>query len=256
MASSALRGLEILAFLAEQSAAATVNDIATGTGISRATAYRIVDELVKAGWLRPVEQTSRLGLSFKVAQLGAAAFRANRVRDVLLPHAIELARLTSRIVVINFYEDGYVIFTDAVEVIGDRVMPTLGGGRVPAVASGAGKILLALQAAHEVERVVARGVPKLGPNTKTDPAEIAADITITRERGYGIAHEEAGPGMGGLGVPVFDHQSNVAAAIGVHAGGEPVDGSFLEQVLAPAKMIAARASAELGYRSRVHHAVS
>ena len=60
MSASALRGLEVLTFLAHRSRPATINDVAVGIGMSRATAYRIVDDLVKAGWLSLMEPGSRL----------------------------------------------------------------------------------------------------------------------------------------------------------------------------------------------------
>ena len=51
MAYSTLCGLELIRFLAEQAQPASIRDIIDATGIARATTYRTVDELSRAGWI-------------------------------------------------------------------------------------------------------------------------------------------------------------------------------------------------------------
>lgn len=248
MSSPLLRGIEILEHLAAQPGARTVAEVVNATGVPRSSAYRAIEELTAAGWVICEGSPARYRVSLRVAQLGLANLRQNHVRDVVLPAAIELARAVSRVCSIAFYEDGCVVHTDWIQVLAERVMPVLRGERAPALCTASGKILLTQRPESEIEEVIARGIPKLAANTKTDPAEIWADLRECKARGYGLSEGESRDDACGLSVPVFGAGGAAMGAIGILSDSATLTAEFIERVVPTAKAYAARASAELGFR--------
>ncbi len=240
-----LRTLDILEYLSSQPEPLTAQQTADATGVSRATLYRTLEDLVQAGWLSASNSPKQYSPSFRVIELGLRPLRRLHVREVVLSHLIDLSRLVGHIVTLSFYDRGDVVCTDAVQAYGDKVVPTVLGNRVPASVGAAGKILLANQPAEEIERTIAKGVPRFTDQTKTDGDEIRADIRRTLEQGYGVQDREYTPTSGGIACPVFDRTGAVVAAVAV--GGRPT-AEFIAKVLPPTKDIAIRASLELGYR--------
>ena len=70
MAYSTLSGLDLIRFLADQSEPVSIREIIDATGIARATTYRTVDELTRAGWIVASGTPKRFSASWQVAGLG------------------------------------------------------------------------------------------------------------------------------------------------------------------------------------------
>src|SRR5688572_20875769 len=129
MGGNADRVLDILEFLVEHPNGATLRDISAGTGISRATAYRVIGGLVSSGWLLTDGAPARYVASRRVSQLGLVMLREDGVREAVLPNAIDLARSVGCVCMLAFFETNCAVYTDAIEVFGERVMPTPSGVR-------------------------------------------------------------------------------------------------------------------------------
>lgn len=179
-----------------ESATLALADIVQGSGVPRSSVHRIVSQLVAVRWLDKVESGYRLGLG--VFELGAAVPERNRL-VAAVRQSIRDARPRGVSV--------HVLALDATDVIClDRVVPAardpLGlrvGARVPAVASVAGRALLA----HA--------------EVPSDPRSEALDEDLARVRMDGIA---VGLGVGGRALiaaaPVFD-VGGVRCAVSVSA---------------------------------------
>ena len=244
--SAIARYLDILMFVARSDGPVRVSDVATGTGTSRTTVYRTLESLHREGWLRAHGSPRRFSPSLRLAEIGIAVLRHNHIRDVLIPHAIDLARLTQHYCSIAFYEDGEVIHTDAVLHLSERVYTALAGARYPATTGASGKILLAYQPPEELDRVLARTITRFTDRTRTDPEEVRQDLKVCRARGYGLSDRELTDDTVGIAVPVFDAPGSAVAALAVNVL-RPIEGD-VAQLARQATSIAIRASMELGYR--------
>lgn len=246
---SDLTHLHILRVLASGYEPMSARDVSTHVGVSRATAYRALEELGEEGWLIVEGSPRRYAPSLRLAQLGIGALRHNPVRELLLPHAIELARLTRRVCGLAFYERGEVVYTDAIEIYAERTFPVVMCDRSPATTKAAGKILLAHQPAEEIESVLAAGIPKLTRHTKTDPDELRAELEQIRAQRWAHANREAQDDSVGIAVAVFNANGEAVAALGVNLL-LPVEAQNQRDLVRIAQSLAVRASIELGYRPR------
>ena len=249
VAGSADRGLQILSALCSHTAPMSANELATATGMTRATVYRILERLAGERWVIGVGRPRRFSAAVRVGMLGLQALARNQARQVALSNAVACAQATGRSCVIGTYDDGDAVFLDGAVVIADRIMITARAGRVPAACNAVGKILLAHQPEREIQRVVARGVPRFTRYTKTEPQAILDDLAHCRRRGFAVNDRESGETTGGIAAPVFDQEGNVVMAIGIDATEVPVSESFINQMAPRLTMFGARASVELGYQA-------
>ena len=256
MAQSHLRALELLEFLVSHPEVGTVPALAEASGVGRATAYRMVDELVRAGWLLESQSPKRFAPSLRVLQLGLGVFRDNSVRETLFRSGVQLASVVNSSVLISFYEDGDVVYTDLIQVLGEAITSTILGYRLNATCSAPGKAFLADLDDASLAVIVARGAPKLTSQTKTGAHEILKDIDATRAAGYGFADGEFQHGVAGVAMLVFNRDARAIGALSVgRSPDEPRDG-YPENVLESLRYYTAKASSELGYRARAGRALA
>ena len=243
MAKGLLGGLELLRQFSQARGPLTIPEAVEGSSLNRATAYRMVEDLVAAGWLTVHEDQSprRYSPSWEIPILGFRALKGRHPHDSLLPHLIALSRRTQRVCVLGFYDAGTVVITDQVSVLDDRIMPTVRGDRYPCASTATGKVLLAFQPNDELERVVASGAPQFTEASKTLPDDIMTEMLSIRERGWAVASGEYLSGFGALATPVFNANGSVVAGFGVRAFGEASEG-FINEALNAAVMQSAMES--------------
>jgi DNA-binding IclR family transcriptional regulator len=249
MAAGLAGGLALLRHFASAGKPLSVPEAVERSGLNRTTVYRMVEELVAAGWLRiePDQTPKRYAVSWDVAMLGLRALRSNHIRDGALPHLIALARRSRRPSGLGFYEAGLVVMTDQVSVVEDRIMPTPQGERYPAAATAAGKALLAFQSEAEIQRVAANGLPAFTDRSRVSAEEIRADLDRVRERGWAMNEGEYDRNLGALAAPIFDSRRQAVAALAVRC--MPGTPDAVVQDLAHDLLIQTTlASAEFGYR--------
>ena len=69
------------------------------------------------------------------------------------------------------------------------------GRRNPVHCTGVGKAVLAWLAEEEIDEIIhQRGLRRFTPKTLITPAELKADLKLTRERGYALDDEETRKG--------------------------------------------------------------
>src|SRR5262249_18780451 len=144
------------------------------------------------------------------------------VRTVVLRAAAELAAAVySHIldVLVAFYEKGDVIYTDVLDVRGERVTSRVQAIRVPAAVSASGRVLLAYQSQREIENALAKPLPRFTERTRTSPVEILDLLRIIRERGYDIADGDTNPAISGVAFPIFDAENRAVSALSVATAG-------------------------------------
>jgi DNA-binding IclR family transcriptional regulator len=246
--------LDVLWFLAHAPGPATLAEIVSSTGHSRTTVDRALGRLCEAGWVSQEGRPKRFTVGQRVALMGMAALRQNRVRELALRYARELAQTARNSVGIGFYDSGDVVFTDLVELRGEHFVHDLVGMSIPAPDTASGKILLAYQPEEEVERVARCTLPDLTPSGFADADAFLAEIRACRERGYALlAYQDQQ--TAGLAVPVLDQSNRAVFALGLTLL-LPVDEAAVSRLVPVARMMALRASTELQNHPYRGHLIS
>ncbi|WP_081122610.1 IclR family transcriptional regulator [Prescottella equi] len=119
----------------------TLTELARRTGIPRTTTHRMLEHLVRTGWLNRIGTEYELGQ--RLVEVGALALYRNRLNRAVGPLLRELHHVTGHVVHLGVLDGADVVY---IEKVGGRSMPDLPtrvGTRVPARSSTIGKSLLA-----------------------------------------------------------------------------------------------------------------
>ena len=129
------------------------------------------------------------------------------------------------------------------------------GTRFPALPTSQGKVLLAALDDEQLAAALAEpsrsGLPPFPPR---QPADVRAELTTVRARGWALADEELAPGIRSIAVPVRDGTGAVRAAMNVtvHAAETSVE-TLLHDYLPHLIRTAGEVSAEWAlWQSRPH----
>jgi IclR family acetate operon transcriptional repressor len=197
----------------------TVSSLGRTLGVSKSTAYAIVQTLLAAGFVADggsgMSRRYRLGLA--LARLGDVVVSQIALRDVAMPVLRDLTAttgLTSRVAVLD---DAYAVVIGRVEAPRNSVRFTANlGKREYLHCSAVGKaILAALPEATVREIVAAAGLPARTAHTITSEAALLAELTAVARRGYAVDDEEDAAGVACVGSAVFDSSARCVGAVSV-----------------------------------------
>ncbi len=176
------------------------------SGLTKATAHRIANELVESGLLmRDSDRFYRLGPF--AHELGVAASTRFRARDVCQTALADLARYSRQTVYLKVRTGGEVFCLDMVSPP-SRAWSHKGSR----VALGKGACGLALLSfLPTVERQA--WLERMAPDSAN--ADLARRIQITRDNGYAFADSDVVRGVAALSVPILDAVGNSLLAVSV-----------------------------------------
>ncbi|MFC9789186.1 IclR family transcriptional regulator [Rhodococcus sp. NPDC127528] len=119
----------------------SLTDVSRHTGIPRTSTYRMLEHLVRMGWLR--RHGVEYGLGDTLAEIGALSLYQNRFDRVVPPLLRELHFVTGHVVHLGVLDGKHVLYLDKVGGGAAPDLHTRVGDRIPAQSSAIGKALLA-----------------------------------------------------------------------------------------------------------------
>ncbi len=213
----------------------TLSEVAERAGLSRATARRSLHTLCALGYAE--HDGKHFRLTPRVLKLGYMFISTAPLPKLAQPILEHIGTTTGRPTFLGVLDGFDVVF---LAVYFSSAMPRPApalvnvGGRLPALASASGRVLLAARSDAEVERFIRKaGAPKrVTLATKTRSDELLVEIRRVRTAGYAIADKEVDLGSRSVAVPVVTSTGSVAAAISVSfpSGGEPLQ-ALVDQTL-------------------------
>ena len=213
--SSLHRAVQLLRALAD-GGPTRVSDLARGLGYTQATTHRLLQQLVDEGLVAQSDQDKRyalgLGLFVLAARAGDAGGLRERCRPVLLRLGASLGDSVFLLVRAGFdamcldrWEGPFPIRSFTGDV----------GGRVPlGVGQGSMAILAHLPDA-ERDEVMRYNVPRIRALGALDEVYLRTEASKARALGYVNTNTGLIEGMAGVGVPVFDANGRVVAALSI-----------------------------------------
>lgn len=236
------RGLAVLRAFSAGDSSLSISEVAERTGLSRATARRLLLTLHDLGYVTAAKR--EFTLSPRVLDL-AQPFVSNNPWDWARPY---LQSLTDRlgesasIAVLDGSEILYVARTPT------RRLMTLAvavGSRLPAHATSKGRVLLAFLPEAELEAFFHRSaIARYTDRTVIDEQELRGILAEVRSQGWAIVDQQLEEGLCSVAAPITDANGRVAAALSVCAHAGRVDpttlrAEFLPLVLENARRVSA-----------------
>jgi IclR family acetate operon transcriptional repressor len=189
-------------------------ELARATGLSKATAHRLLAGLADAGLVRALGE-GRYALGPRCLVLGAGFLAGVDLRREALPTLHELAERTGETVHLGVLSGTQVVYIEKVDSRHSIRLQSHVGATQPAISTGLGRALLAHAEPEAVDAALAGGVELRTPNTLTDPDALRALLARVRDAGVAIDDVENEPGVRCVAAPLLDHAGRAVAAVSV-----------------------------------------
>lgn len=214
------RGLAVIRAFSGETPALTLSEVARLTGLTRATARRILLTLQSLGYVR---SDGRLfSLTPQVLTIAHAYLSSLNLWEIARPAMEELVERT--------HESSSAATLDRTDIVYVARVPTKQrimtislavGSRLPAHATSMGRVLLAhLSPAEQDEFFDRAELHPLTKRTVTDQGALRAILGGVRERGWALVDQELEEGVRSIAAPLRGSNGTVLAALNVstHAG--------------------------------------
>ena len=212
---SLARGLKILDHLTDAArdparGAASITELAGVLGVNKSSASRLVQTLVAAGYVKRAPASRRYQLGPKVQRVGDPAGGRPALRELARPFLYLLMKQSGECAHTAVYAQNQALIIDDVESASS--LRVAGGvGRLNLLhCTAVGKSLLAFSEAPLPEALVART-----DRTLTSRSRLRRHLDEIRRQGYAFDDEENELGVRCLAAPVFDHDAEAIACLGI-----------------------------------------
>ncbi len=206
------KGLAVLGTFDKARPTMTLSQAAQATGLSRATARRILRTLTELGY---VAQSGRqFSLSSSILKLGFTYLATQNWIEQATPLMRQLSE--------QFHESCSAAILEGTEIVyvaripAGRIMSvTLAvGTRLPAFHTSLGRVQLGFLDHAEIwRRLMSLRLDAFTPSTITDIQALFDRVQEDRTQGFSIVDEELERGLRSIAVPIVDRNSQAVAAL-------------------------------------------
>lgn len=188
----------------------TVSALARRAEVPRATAYRLVDELVSHGLLaREIDGRIKLGL--RLWELANRSASTLDLRRAALPFMEDVNQLVGQSIQLALLHEDDVLVIEQLSRPGSVVNQAYVAGRMPVHLTSMGMALLAFSPAHVLEGYLQRH----GEIMHAHHPKLRHELADIRRTGFATFDGFIDEGTTGAAVPILDAQGHALAALSV-----------------------------------------
>jgi DNA-binding IclR family transcriptional regulator len=206
------RAANVLRALEGKSNGLSLGQIGQRVGLARSTVQRIVDALRAEQFVIAASPTSGVRLGPALIRLAASA--SVSFDEITRPIISVLSQSIGETVDLSVLKGNSAIFTDQIQGSHRLRAVSAIGETFPLYCTANGKAMLSVlppETAAKLIRALGRRLPRLTPNTITQPEELLRLIAVYRRTGIAIDDEEHTEGISALGTGFVDPIGRVIA---------------------------------------------
>ncbi|NKQ51709.1 IclR family transcriptional regulator [Amycolatopsis sp. K13G38] len=194
-----------------------LSELSRRSGVPKASAYRLAQELVQWGLLDRSGDAYQLGL--RIFELGQRVPVSAVLRSVARPLLTDLFTVTKATIHLAVLDGTHVMYLEKVGGKASVHTHSQVGGRLPAASTATGKVLLAHSSNMDellagIERA---GLTRMTSRTVGSIDELRAQLVTARERGYALEQEETAPGLSSVAVPLIGADETIYGSVSATA---------------------------------------
>lgn len=188
----------------------TLEDVTVLTRLPRSTAHRILDQLVRLGWLAHTSAGYELGR--RALNLAERDGGNSELREAAASLLHSLQTRTGMVVHLAVLDGAEVYYLDKIGGPFAASVPSRVGGRAPAHSTALGKSMLAWLAPEEVDRLLHNKIGRMTPRTIIELETMHQELRRIRERkGLAFEREECFPGISCVAAAVRGREAPLGA---------------------------------------------
>lgn len=241
------RTFDILELLATEEEGLGITEIARRLNLNKTTVHRIVNGILKRGYVEKTEQgLYRMGLKcVAIASVRLGNLELSTEARPFLAYLTNTLRQSSHLAILDGTDAVYI---DKVEVTKNIRLYSEIGKRIPVYCSALGKALLLDKSPAQVEAILARcDYKNYTKNTLTTMESVMAEIEEGRRTGWTIDDEEHDRGIRCFAAPIYDYTGRIIAAISSSASTFFYTEARQQEITSLVKETAAQISIRMGY---------
>ncbi len=241
------RAFDLLEALAHSRGAMGLSDLASATGMSKSTVFRIVHTLLERGY---VEKTleGRYTIGPKMFHTLSYHINSLELQTEAKPYLAALKRALGLTAHLGILDGAYVSYIEKEALDWGEEAYTAVGYRSPASCSSMGKCLLACLSQAELEEVLyGYEFKAYTPATFTRKDEFVKYLHQVRKQGWAMDRGEYQLDHRCIAAPVFSYRGDALAAIGVSGTPATIPDDRVEEIAAQVMRAAGHLSERMGY---------
>jgi DNA-binding IclR family transcriptional regulator len=214
---SVVKVLDILEHLGSAQPAVKVSELARATGLNVSTAFRLLQTLMRRGYVEQDRNSRGYVLGPRFFQIGSAYLQGSDLAAIARPHLEALRDAVGETAYLVIFSRGEIVQlckADGKQAVSASVRPMV---REPAYCTATGKVLLAGLAHEELDDYMAAiQLQAFTPQTIVHRTRLRQEIAKVRSNGFAVDTEEFVPNLCCVSVPVHDREgSGTIAAISI-----------------------------------------
>lgn len=191
-------------------------ELSTQLGLHTSTAFHLIKTLVQLGFLSQMAENKRYRIGSRLFVLAAGALDENALLAQATPILERLSEETGEAAHLAVRANQEITVIARTAASGMLQLAGRTGTTRPAHATAIGKMLLASMPPEDLDRLLETlPLPRLTPNTLTDPAELRRELDTVRRRDVAYDDCELDPDVRCAAVPVRDFSGRCIAAMGI-----------------------------------------
>lgn len=242
------KGIAVLEYLSLYATGRTLQEIKVELDISQTTVYRILNTLVRLGYLLYSEDTKHYRISRKLLSLGFRSINEHNLLEVVLPHLRNLRDLVKETACFGVLGDQKGIFIEQAQGHHTFHFVLSPGKPFELHCSAPGKAIMAYLPSNIRDYYFSlMDFTRYNARTITTLEGYLEELEKVKKMGYAMDNEEELSGVVCIGVPIFNYTNYPCGAIWISG---PKDRLSKEAIRTSAEHIKATAeiiSKELGY---------
>ena len=233
------RGLTVLQAFNAERPAMTLADMARATGLTRATARRLLLTLVTLGYVCSDGRTFEL--TPRVLDLGFAYVSSLQLPDIAQPFMEALSDRVHESVSASVLDGTQIVYVARVNTQRIMGISLAIGSRLPAAWTSMGRVLLAGLPDEQINAFLeGLVITKLTSESITDVDDLRTEVYAVRTQGYALVDQELEEGIRSVAAPLRDRRGRTLAAINVGTHAARVNLKELRSIILPALLTTAR----------------
>ncbi len=208
------RGIAVLRSFCADSPRQTVADVARATGLTRATARRLLLTLERLGYART--DGKHFELTPRVLDIGYSYLASLNLNEIVQPFLERFSEGLNESASVSVLDDTNIVYIARVPT--KRIMTVaIGlGSRFPAFQTSMGRVLLADLPDEQIADIFARSDrTSLTERTVTTLDDLMATITDVRRQGWALVDQELEAGVRSMAAPIRNAAGCAIAAMNV-----------------------------------------
>jgi IclR family pca regulon transcriptional regulator len=218
------RGLAVITSFSAERSRQTLADVARETGLTRATARRLLLTLVELGYVRT--DGKLFELTPRVLDIGYSFISSLNLQDIAQPFLEAFSEQVNESSSVAVLDDTDIVYVARVPTARIMTVAIGLGSRFPAYQTSMGRVLLAEMDDEAVVDTYRRGdTSRVTERTVGSAKALLERVAEVRRCGYAMVDQELEIGVRSVAAPLRDNTGRAVAAVNVstHAGRTTLD---------------------------------